>query len=75
MSAGELTAPDLLLEDEVTWGLGVMIGPDGYGMAGIGGSLGWADPALGLAEAYATRQLSTHARAEAMDSAVRAALN
>ena len=75
MNAGELTARDLLLEEDVTWGLGVMVGPDGYGMAGLGGSLGWADPALGLAEAYVTRQLRTHERAEAMDSAVRAALN
>ena len=75
MTAGELTARYLLLEEDVTWGLGVMVGADGYGMAGLGGSLGWADPAPGLAEAYITRQLRTHERAEAMDSAVRAALN
>jgi CubicO group peptidase (beta-lactamase class C family) len=73
MSAGELTALDLLLEEQVTWGLGVGIWEgEGYGMAGLGGSVGLADPALGLAEAYVTRQLGTHDRAEAMDAAVRA---
>jgi CubicO group peptidase (beta-lactamase class C family) len=75
MSAGEMTARDLLLDEVVTWGLGVMVAADGYGMAGIGGSMGWADPALGLAEGYITRQLNTHERAEAMDSALRTMLS
>jgi CubicO group peptidase (beta-lactamase class C family) len=74
MSAGELTARDLLLEDEVTWGLGVWVEPDGFGMGGLGGSVGMADPALGLAEAYVTRRMGDHGRAEALDVAVRAAL-
>lgn len=74
MSAGELTAHDVLLEDHVTWGLGVMVDHDGYGMGGLGGSLGLADPALGLAEAYVTRHMGDHRRAEEMDAAVRAAL-
>ncbi len=47
---------------------------DGFGMGGIGGSLGWADPDLELAEAYITRQMASHARAEALDAAVRAFL-
>jgi CubicO group peptidase (beta-lactamase class C family) len=74
MTAGELTAVDVVLGEEVTWGLGVWIDVDGYGMGGLGGSLGMADPVLGLAEAYVTRQLGDHARAEALDAAVRAAL-
>ncbi|MGN6170059.1 MAG: serine hydrolase, partial [Solirubrobacteraceae bacterium] len=73
MTVGELTAVDLLLLEKATWGLGVGVDGDGYGMGGLGGSLGLADPALGLAEAYITRQMGTHDRAEAMDSAVRAA--
>jgi CubicO group peptidase (beta-lactamase class C family) len=76
MTAGELTAFDLLLEDETTWGLGVCIWAEGggYGMAGLGGSIGMADPALGLAQAYVTREMGTHERADTMDIAVRSAL-
>jgi CubicO group peptidase (beta-lactamase class C family) len=74
MTAGEMTAFDLLLEEEVTWGLGVGVDEDGYGMGGLGGSIGLADPKLGLAEAYVTREMGTHDRADAMDAAVRAAL-
>jgi CubicO group peptidase (beta-lactamase class C family) len=74
MTAGEMTGPDLVFEDDVTWGLGVAVDSDGYGMGGLGGSLGWADPELGLADAYVTRSMRDHARAEAMDAAVRAVL-
>lgn len=74
MSLGELTAVDLLLQEQVTWGLGVGVDRDGFRMGGLGGSLGLADPALSLAEAYLTRQMGTHDRAEAMDAAVRSAL-
>jgi CubicO group peptidase (beta-lactamase class C family) len=74
MTAGEMTSFDLLLEEEVTWGLGLGVDAAGYGMGGLGGSLGLADPELGLAESYVTRQMGTHERADAMDAAVRAAL-
>jgi CubicO group peptidase (beta-lactamase class C family) len=76
MRAGELTAYDRLLEEEITWGLGVWVDHDGYGMGGLGGSLGMADPALGLAEAYVTRQMADDddGRFEAMDAAVRASV-
>jgi hypothetical protein len=74
MTAGELTVVDLLLQEETTWGLGVGVDRDGYGMTRLGGSVGLADPALGLAEAHITRQMGTHNRADAMDAALRAAL-
>jgi CubicO group peptidase (beta-lactamase class C family) len=74
MSAGELTAYDLLLEEERTWGLGVWVDDDGFGMGGLGGSFAMADPTLVLAEAYVTRQMGSHERNEAVDAAVRAAL-
>jgi CubicO group peptidase (beta-lactamase class C family) len=74
LTAGEMTGPDLVFEHEVTWGLGVAVDSDGYGMAGLGGSLGWADPQLGLAEGYVTRSMADHERAEAMDVAIRAAV-
>ena len=62
---GELTARDVVLDEEITWGLGVWVDDDGFGMGGLGGSLGMADPALGVAEAYVTRHLAGHERAEA----------
>lgn len=74
MTKGELTARDVLLDQEITWGLGVWVDYDGFGMGGLGGSLGLADPALGIAEAYVTRHLGKLDRAEAMDAALRAAL-
>ena len=74
MSAGELTAHDRLLGEEVTWGLGVWVDSDGWGMGGIGGSLAMCDPELGLAEAYVTRRMGTHDRADAFDAALRAAV-
>ena len=43
-------------------------------MGGMGGSLGMADPVLGVAQAYVTRHLAGHERAEAMDTALRLAL-
>jgi CubicO group peptidase (beta-lactamase class C family) len=75
MTAGEMTGPDLVFGEEVTWGLGVAVDSDGYGMGGLGGSVGWANPRLGLAAAYVTRLMRDHERADAMDAAVRAALH
>lgn len=75
MTSGELTAHDILLDDEITWGLGLWIDDDGFGMGGLGGSLGLADPELGIAEAYLTRHLAEHDRADAMDAALRQAVH
>jgi CubicO group peptidase (beta-lactamase class C family) len=74
MSAGELRAFDAVIGDEMCWGLGVWVAPDGWGMGGAGGSLGMTDPPLGLAEAYVTRQMGSHDRADALDAGLREAL-
>jgi hypothetical protein len=44
-------------------------------MGGIGGSLGMADGELGIAEAYVTRHMADHERADAMDAALRDAVS
>lgn len=75
MTAGELTAVDKVFGEEVTWGLGVWVEPDGFGMGGLGGSLAMADPELGIAEAYVTRAMGDHDRADAMDAALRSAVD
>ena len=72
MRVGEMSGRDLVMDDDFTWGLGVAIEPDGFGMGGIGGSLGWADPDLGgFAYGYATRAMADHDRALAVDAALR----
>jgi CubicO group peptidase (beta-lactamase class C family) len=75
VTAGELTAVDAVFGEEITWGLGVWVDHDGYGMGGLGGSLAMADPQLGLAEAFVTRTMGEHDRSELMDAALRAALS
>ncbi len=74
MVAGERSGEDLVLGEHVTWGLGVWVEPDGFGMGGLGGTLAMADPATGVAQAYVTRHMADHERADAMDAALRAAL-
>jgi CubicO group peptidase (beta-lactamase class C family) len=63
--------PDLMLQRPVRWGLGVQIEDDGsWGMGGVGGSAGWADPATGHAIAYVTRRLGGFDRVEAVEAAL-----
>ncbi len=54
---------DLLLERPVSWGFGVQIEPDGFGMAGIGGSLGWGSVEHNFGFAYVTAHMADHDRA------------
>jgi CubicO group peptidase (beta-lactamase class C family) len=67
---------DLVLGRDVTWGLGVQLSPDGsYGMGGLGGATGYADPARGCAFGYVTRRMADHARADRLEQAVNACLD
>jgi CubicO group peptidase (beta-lactamase class C family) len=69
--ATHYTGPDLFLEQDVEWGLGVQREDDGtWGMGGLGGNAGWADPATGHAIAYVTRRLGDFQRVEAIDAAL-----
>ncbi|BCJ53042.1 serine hydrolase [Actinoplanes sp. NBRC 14428] len=62
---------DHFIGQETTWGLGVQLENDGtWGMGGLGGSAGWADPARGHAIAYVTRQLGGFERVTALDAAI-----
>lgn len=68
----QYTGPDLFLETEVTWGLGVQIEADGtWGQGGLGGNAGWADPARGLAIAYVTRRLGDFAAVDRIEAALK----
>ena len=75
MTSPQAAGPDRLLGQDVTWGLGVGFEGGGWGMGGIGGSLGWALPARGLALAYATTRIGDFDRALAFEASLLAAID
>jgi CubicO group peptidase (beta-lactamase class C family) len=82
LSAGllaEATAAQCSGEDRVfgfdnAWGLGFAVDPDGYGMGGLGGSVGWASTAGGYAYAFVTGSMGSHDRSDAVENALRSCL-
>jgi CubicO group peptidase (beta-lactamase class C family) len=63
--------PDLLLDRPVRWTLGMQVDDDGsWGMGGIGGSVGYADPARDYTFAYVTRRLADSDRVDVLADAV-----
>ena len=66
------TGYDHFVGQEVTWGLGVQFEPDGtWGMGGLGGNAGWADPEAGLAIAYVTRRVGDFAAVDRIEGALK----
>ncbi|HET6529592.1 MAG TPA: serine hydrolase domain-containing protein [Actinoplanes sp.] len=58
MATAQVAGDDAFIGSPTVWGLGVQIEPDGsWGMGGMGGNAGWADPGRGRAIAYVTRRL------------------
>lgn len=69
-----MVGPDLVLDRDVAWSLGVQ-SDDGYvGMGGLGGSDGFVHPAKGYAFGYVTRRLLDHGRAMALSDTVESCL-
>jgi CubicO group peptidase (beta-lactamase class C family) len=64
---------DVLLGRPVRWGLGFQLEDDGFGLGGIGGSVGWGDRAARSGFAYVTRRMGGHDRADAVEEAFVAA--
>lgn len=54
-----------------SWGLGFAVDDDGFGMGGIGGSIGWACPAGQYAYAFLTGSLGGHDRSDRVENAFR----
>jgi CubicO group peptidase (beta-lactamase class C family) len=72
LAVPQFTGVDQLIGDEIVWGLGVQIEPDGsWGMGGLGGNCGWADPAAALTIGYVTRRLGDFAAVDRIDAALR----
>jgi CubicO group peptidase (beta-lactamase class C family) len=58
------------------WGLGVQFEPDGtWGMGGLGGSAGWADPVRWQAIAYVTCRLGDYAAVDRIETALAAGMS
>lgn len=67
--------PDLLLERDVRWSLGMQVDDDtSWGMGGIGGNLGYADPVRGYALGYVTRHLAGFERVDTLIEALHSCL-
>jgi CubicO group peptidase (beta-lactamase class C family) len=62
---------DAVMGSETAWGLGVAVDPDGFGMGGTGGSLGWASLAGGYAYGFVTGTVGTHDRSDLVENALR----
>ncbi len=65
---------DRVVGSEVSWGLGVALDPDGWGMGGTGGSFGWWSEAGGYALGFVTGHVADHERGDRIENAVREVL-
>lgn len=54
---------DALLRRPVSWGLGVQVDTDGFGLGGLGGALGWGNREARFGFGYVTNRMTTHVRA------------
>jgi CubicO group peptidase (beta-lactamase class C family) len=62
---------DLVMGAENAWGLGFGVDDDGFGMGGLGGSVGWASTAGGYALGFVTATMGGHDRAGKVENAFR----
>ena len=76
---GEMLTPtgvgfDRVVGTQVSWGLGVGLDQDGWGMGGTGGSFGWWSEAGGYALGFVTGHVADHDRGDRVENAVREVL-
>lgn len=65
---------DLVLGDDLEWGLGFALDVDGFGMGGVGGSFGWWSEAGQYAIGFVTGHIGDHDRGDLLENAVRACI-
>lgn len=65
---------DRVVGGDRRWGLGVAVEDDGWGMGGLGGSLGWWSEEGGYAFGFVTGRLGTHDDGGRLEDAVRGCL-
>jgi CubicO group peptidase (beta-lactamase class C family) len=74
MATAHCSGPDAVMGGDTAWGLGVAVDPDGFGMGGTGGNLGWASLVGGYAYAFLTGTVGTHERSDLLENTLRACL-
>jgi CubicO group peptidase (beta-lactamase class C family) len=73
-TTAQCSGPDLVMGAMNAWGLGFGVDDDGFGMGGLGGSLGWASRAGGYAFAFLTGSVGDHTRSDTVENALRTCL-
>jgi CubicO group peptidase (beta-lactamase class C family) len=68
------TGPDRVMGGDRSWGLGVDVDDDGYGMGGLGGSFGWWSERGQYAFAFMSGHIGDPDRGDRLESTVRAVL-
>lgn len=71
LSRIQASGEDAVTGSRADWGLGVAVEPDGWGMGGLGGSLGWWSEEGSYALGFVTAYLGGHDREERIENAVR----
>jgi CubicO group peptidase (beta-lactamase class C family) len=71
-TAPQCSGADLVVGEEVSWGLGFSVEPQAFGMGGTGGS--YAGAANGYAFGFVTAAMGSHDRATAVEDAFRGCL-
>jgi CubicO group peptidase (beta-lactamase class C family) len=71
MKSGDVRFSPGFMKSTAQWPFG---SASSFGSPGAGGSLGFADPAAGIAYAYVTSQMGTNLTGDQRDVALRAAL-
>lgn len=74
VATAQWSGSDEVMRGEASWGLGVGVDPDGYGMGGTGGSVGWVSTVGGYAFVFVTGSMGSHDRSELVENALRGCL-
>lgn len=74
MTTAHCSGLDAVMGVETSWGLGVAVDDDGFGMGGTGGNLGWASRRGGYAYAFLTGTVGTSVRSDLVEGALRSCL-
>jgi CubicO group peptidase (beta-lactamase class C family) len=73
-TTAQCTGTDRVFGFDSAWGLGFGVDADGFGMGGLGGSVGWASTAGGYAYGFVTGSMGDHDRSDAVENALRSCL-
>lgn len=73
-TSAQCSGPDAVFGHDNAWGLGFAVEPDGFGMGGLGGSVGWASSAGGYAFGFVTAAMGGHDRGILLENELRSIL-